>query len=132
MKQVEGVAAILIHNKKIAAFRRNYGEFSGFYEFVGGKIETNETHHQALFRECLEELDLSIAIDSFFTTITYMYEQFELRLHCYVCSPCSLDFNLKVHSDVQWVDEKTIDSLTWLPADESIMDDLKELCLSLK
>lgn len=132
MKRVEGVAAILVHNKKIAAFRRNYGEFSGFYEFVGGKIEANETHHQALFRECLEELDLSIAIDSFFTTITYMYEQFELCLHCYVCSPNSLDFNLKVHSDVQWVDENTIDTLTWLPADESIMDDLKQFCISLK
>lgn len=132
MKQVEGVAAILVHNKKIAAFRRNYGDFSGFYEFVGGKIEANETHYEALHRECLEELECSIKIDSFFTTIHFGYDQFELLLHCYLCTPLSLDFTFKVHSDVQWVDEKTIETLQWLPADESIMDELIQLCLSLK
>jgi|SRR5690554_1347966 8-oxo-dGTP diphosphatase len=131
MKHVEGVAAILIHNKKIAAFCRNYGDYTGFYEFVGGKIEANETHAQALIRECQEEIECDIIIDSFFKTITFDYPDFQLQLHCYLCTPQSIDFKLKVHSDVQWVDKTNIETLPWLPADLSIMDDLKQLCYSL-
>jgi 8-oxo-dGTP diphosphatase len=132
MKQIEGVAAILIVDSKIAAFRRNHGKFSGFYEFVGGKIEPLETREEALVRECYEELQIDITIESPFKTIHYDYDDFSLVLHTFVCQPKTLNMILSVHDDLVWVDELTIDSLNWLPADKLIMDDLKMLCLSLK
>lgn len=132
MKQIEGVAAILVVDTKIAAFRRNHGEFAGYYEFVGGKIEPLESQEEALIRECQEELNLDIHIEAPFKTIHYDYDNFSLILHTFVCQPKSLNMTLSVHDDLVWVDETTIETLNWLPADRIIMDDLKQLCLTLK
>lgn len=132
MKHVEGVAAILVKNGKIAAFRRNNGNFDGYYEFVGGKIEPDESKEQALIRECKEEIDIDITIDRYFRTISYDYDDFRLTLHCYVCKPRSEVMRLAVHDDVVWVDTRSIESLNWLPADRVMMDDLKQLCQELE
>lgn len=56
MKQIEVVAAILHHNGRYFATQRGYGEFEGWWEFPGGKIESGETPEQALQREIQEEL----------------------------------------------------------------------------
>lgn len=39
MKTVKVVAAIIIHENKIFATQRGYGEFKDGWEFPGGKIE---------------------------------------------------------------------------------------------
>lgn len=39
MKTVRVVAAIIIHENKIFATQRGYGEFKDGWEFPGGKIE---------------------------------------------------------------------------------------------
>ncbi len=132
MKCIEGVAAILIKDEKIAAFKRNHGNYAGYYEFVGGKIEANESKEEALIRECKEEINIDISIDSFFKTISYNYNDFMLTLHCYLCYPLSDNIQLHVHDDLVWVDETTIESLNWLPADRQMMDQLKQLCLDIK
>lgn len=132
MKHIEGVAAILIKDQKIAAFKRNHGKYAGYYEFVGGKIESNETKEAALKRECKEEINIDITIDYLFKSISYNYNDFMLTLHCYVCYPLSDKIQLKVHDDLVWVNETTIDALNWLPADRLMMDDLKKLCLDIK
>ena len=57
MKTVKVVAAIIIHNNRIFATQRGYGDFKDGWEFPGGKIEPGETPQQALAREIKEELD---------------------------------------------------------------------------
>ena len=131
LKHVHGVAAILVHEKKIAAFKRNHGDYAGYYELVGGKTDKHETNEMALHRECLEELNITITIHNFFKEIRYDYKDFVLTLDTYVCTPHSLNFQLIVHDDVCWVDHTSIDSLNWLPADIQILDDLKQFCVSL-
>lgn len=39
MKTVNMVAAVIVHNGKVYATERGYGEFKGGWEFPGGKIE---------------------------------------------------------------------------------------------
>ena len=56
MKTVKVVAAIIIHENKIFATQRGYGEFKDGWEFPGGKIEPGETPQEALVREIREEL----------------------------------------------------------------------------
>ncbi len=131
MRQINGSAGILIHNGKIGAFRRKYGEYRGFYEFPGGKIEENETPEQALIRECYEELNILIQINRFFTTITHQYDDFVLTLDLYICSFQDDNFSLRVHDDVQWVDQYTLDSLPWIAADVQLLPQLKQLLESL-
>lgn len=125
MKTIEVVAAIIKDEDKIFATQRGYGEFKGFWEFPGGKIEEGETPESALKREILEELDTEISVDKYIYTIEYDYPEFHLTMHCYVCSVILGDLVLKEHESAKWVDKQTIDSVEWLPADLSIIDLVK-------
>ena len=51
MKKLEVVAAIIKENEKYFATLRGYGEFKGWWEFPGGKIENGESKEEALKRE---------------------------------------------------------------------------------
>ena len=51
MKKLEVVAAIIKENEKYFATQRGYGEFKGWWEFPGGKIENGESKEEALKRE---------------------------------------------------------------------------------
>jgi 8-oxo-dGTP diphosphatase len=59
---IEVVCGVLIQNGKCLIARRNYGSSKGFYEFPGGKVESNETKEEALKREWKEELGIEIKI----------------------------------------------------------------------
>ena len=69
MKTVRVVAAIIIHENKIFATQRGYGEFKDGWEFPGGKIEPGETPQEALVREIKEELDIEIEVKDFLETV---------------------------------------------------------------
>jgi 8-oxo-dGTP diphosphatase len=127
MKHFTGVAAIFISHQKVGAFRRNHGKYAGFYEFVGGKIEANESHAQALKRECLEELSATVDLISYVDTIRYEYEDFVITLHAYHCSVNEYDIKLSVHDDVRWCYEDELTSIPWLAADYLLFDQIKTL-----
>jgi len=124
MKHFTGVAAIFIRNQKVGAFRRNQGKYAGFYEFVGGKIEANESHAQALSRECLEELSVTIKLISYVDTIRYAYDDFIITLHAYHCKVNELDIHLNVHDEVLWLNESELTTIPWLEADYLLFDQI--------
>ena len=43
MKTINVVAAVIVHDGKVFATQRWYGEFAGGWEFPGGKVEAGET-----------------------------------------------------------------------------------------
>ena len=53
MKTVKVVAAIIIHENKVFATQRGYGEFKDGWEFPGGKVEPGETPREAVARKNL-------------------------------------------------------------------------------
>ena len=62
MPTIQVVAAIIIRNGEVFATQRGYGEWKGWWEFPGGKIEPGECPQEALKREIKEELDADLVL----------------------------------------------------------------------
>ena len=121
MKTIKVVAAIIIHENKVFATQRGYGEFEGGWEFPGGKVEPGETPQDALAREIMEELDTQIEVGELLDTIEYDYPKFHLSMDCFLCTIKSGHLVLKEHEAARWLTRETLDSVDWLPADLSLI-----------
>ena len=121
MKTIEVVAAIIIKDKEVFATQRGYGEFKGWWEFPGGKIEAGECPQEALIREIREELDAGIYVGDLLETVEWDYPDFHLTMHCFVCSLTSDSMRLNEHEAAAWLTKETLHSVKWLPADEGIL-----------
>lgn len=69
----------------VFATQRGYGDWKGFWEFPGGKIESGETPQEALVREIWEELATQISVGELLATIEYDYPAFHLSMQCFAC-----------------------------------------------
>ena len=125
MKTIKVVAAIIIDGENIFATQRGYGEFKGGWEFPGGKIEEGETPEEALVREIKEELDTVIEVGELIDTVEYDYPNFHLSMDCFICSIKEGDLVLKEHSAAKWLTKETLDSVDWLPADEGLVEKIR-------
>ena len=121
MKTIEVVAAIIVKDGEVFATQRGYGEFKGWWEFPGGKIESGECPKDALVREIREELDAEIEIGQLLETLEWDYPNFHLTMHCFVCSLTSESMHLNEHEAAAWLTKETLHSVKWLPADEGIL-----------
>ena len=126
MKTIDVVAAIIWEGGRILATQRGYGEFAGGWEFPGGKIEQGETPEQAVVREVHEELEVSIAVDSLVTVVDYDYSTFHLHMYCFLCHKADGKLELHEHLAARWLAADTIDSVGWLPADEKVVQAIKD------
>ncbi|MBO6223288.1 MAG: (deoxy)nucleoside triphosphate pyrophosphohydrolase [Bacteroidales bacterium] len=127
MKSMEVVAAVIVRGGRIFATQRGYGDFKDFWEFPGGKIEAGESREDALKREIKEELDAEISVDSFLQTVEYDYPKFHLILHCFLCSLKTKKVHLLEHESSKWLSADELDSVNWLPADNSVIQQLKQI-----
>ncbi len=125
-KTVRVVAAIIKDGNKVFATARGYGEYKGWWEFPGGKIEEGETPQQALAREIREELDTNIEVGDSITTVEYDYPTFHLSMECFWCSIVSGDLELKEAEDARWLTSDTLESVQWLPADLEVVSLIKD------
>ena len=126
MKTVNVVAAIIKRGDKILGTQRGYGDFAGGWEFPGGKIEQGETPEEAIVREIHEELEAHIAVDALVTVVDYDYEAFHLHMHCFLCHVVGGGFELHEHMAARWLDAGNVDSVEWLPADEEVIQAIKD------
>ena len=127
MKTINVVAALIIHDGHIFATQRGYGEWEGYWEFPGGKVEPGETPEDALVREIREELATEIVVDSYVTSIEWDYPAFHLSMQCYLCSVVSGSLTLLEHEASSWLDRNHLHDVKWLPADETIIGKIDEL-----
>ncbi len=124
MKTIEVVAAIIKQEDSILVTQRGYGEWKGFWEFPGGKMEEGETQEEALIREIEEELDMLIEVGERIETVEYDYPQFHLVMHCFLCKIISGKLVLKEHEAARWLKKNELVSVKWLPADVGLIEKL--------
>ena len=126
MKTIKVVAAVIKDNDRIFATARGYGEYKGWWEFPGGKIEQGETPQQALIREIKEELDTEIRVGELIDTIEYDYPTFHLSMDCFWAEVVAGNLVLKEAAAAKWLTKETLDSVEWLPADITLIDKIKQ------
>ena len=127
VRTIEVVAAIILKDGKVFATRRGYGEWKGWWEFPGGKIEAGETPQTALVREIREELDAEISVGDLLDTVEWDYPDFHLTMHCYLCTLLSESMHLNEHEAAAWLTADTIRSVNWLPADVVLLDKIEKV-----
>ena len=126
MKTIKVVAAVIKDKDRIFATARGYGEYKGWWEFPGGKIEQGETPQQALIREIKEELDTEIRVGELIDTIEYDYPTFHLSMDCFWAEVVAGKLELKEAAAAKWLTKETLDSVEWLPADITLIDKIKQ------
>ena len=122
MKTIEVVAAIIIRDGQVFATQRGYGEWKGWWEFPGGKIEPGEGLEEALVREIREELNAEISVGELVDVVEWDYPTFHLTMHCFLCTLISGTLCLNEHDAAAWLTADTLRSLQWLPADVILLD----------
>ena len=126
MKTVFVSAAIIHDGRNIYLARKAKGEYKGFWEFPGGKIEAGETHQQALVREIQEELDTKITVGDLIGTIEYDYPTFHLSMDCFWCEVVDGELKLLEAEDARWLSKDTLYSVQWLPADITLIERIEQ------
>ena len=126
MKQIEVVAAVILHAGRIFATQRGYGEWKDWWEFPGGKMESGETPEEALKREIREELATDIGVDDLIETIEWDYPKFHLTMHCYWCHVEKGSLSLQEHEAAKWLGKDELLSVKWLPADIQLIDKIRD------
>lgn len=125
LKRIEVVAAIIVRAGKVLATQRGYGDWEGWWEFPGGKVEAGEAPEQAIVREIHEELNAAINVGDYLCTAEYDYPTFHLSMRCYLCSLVDERFELLEHHAARWLDVAHLDDVQWLPADVQVIQAIK-------
>ena len=123
-KKIYVAGAIIVKDRKVLATQRGYGNYAGWWEFPGGKIEPGEDAETALVRELNEELVADIYIERYFDTVEYDYPEFRASLACYLCGINEGEITLLEHSSAAWLGRDDIYSVKWLGADLPIIEKL--------
>ncbi len=126
MRTVNVAAAVMIRDGKIFATERGYGDYKDWWEFPGGKIEENESPTDAVSREIGEELGVSIEVGDRIYVVEYDYPDFHLHMEAFACTITGGEIELREHENALWLDMESIDSVRWLPADEEMIEYLKD------
>lgn len=128
-KYIRVVAAVIREKTestvRIFATARGYGEYKGWWEFPGGKIEAEETPQQALVREIKEELTADIKVGDLIHTIEYDYPEFHLSMDCFWAEIVSGQLVLKEAEAARWLGKNELDAVKWLPADLELVEKIR-------
>jgi 8-oxo-dGTP pyrophosphatase MutT (NUDIX family) len=140
MTHIDKLALILINSKRQHLVARSYNR-DVFYT-PGGKREPGESDHEALRRECIEELSIDLLSSTKTPTTIESYGTFEaqafgkpegifVRMSCYRVTPrdaeLELEYMVKASEEIEelmWIDSQfDRDKLT--VTGRMILDDLK-------
>ena len=122
--RLEVVGALLFNSeRRILACRRPPQDvWAGWWEFPGGKIEEGETEKEALRREIMEELGIIVNPKSRVTSLQYEYEDRFVSLSIWDCGVVDQEsIHVKEHDLISWLDQSSLNTVKWLPADEPLI-----------
>ena len=94
------------------------------WEFVGGKVEPNETKEEALIRECREELAVTLSVGEVFMDVTHEYPDLTVHLTLFNASIAEGEPQKLEHNGIQWITPAEIGEYDFCPADVEILKEI--------
>lgn len=120
---VEVVAALIWDKDRFLICQRPKNKArSLLWEYVGGKVEPGETKEDALIRECKEELDITVSVQSEFFDVVHEYPDIKIHLTLFNASILEGRITLLEHNDLRWILPSEISDFEFCPADKTIND----------
>ena len=113
-------AAVTDHHRLLTARRTTPEALAGRWEFPGGKVESGETHQEALAREVTEELGIQIRVGQRVGSRTLAGVGILHVYLCYVDTNAPLQL-LDHHDQVRWVRQEECLSLPWASGDAALL-----------
>lgn len=128
-KIITVVGAIIIRDGQILCAQRGGSKTLPYlWEFPGGKIENEETPHQALIRELAEELLIEVELEpTIFEKVSYEYDFGIVNLSTIIGFLKIGEPILTEHKEIKWVKPAELLELEWAPADIPIVNKLSQL-----
>ena len=122
----EVVAALIWDQNKFMICQRPAHKTRGLlWEFVGGKVEPEETKEQALIRECREELAVTLRVGEVFMDVIHEYPDLTVHLTLFNAVISEGTPQMLEHNDIRWITVDEIDRYAFCPADDEILKKLK-------
>jgi 8-oxo-dGTP diphosphatase len=120
------VAAVITRGALILACRRaNHKSLAGFWEFPGGKVEGDESDHQALARELKEELGVEVVIGEFICKTSSDTSGIEIEMFTYFCELTSPPpTSSSDHDKLVWVSRENLADFEWPKLDVPVVEAL--------
>ena len=127
----EVVAALIWDNGKFMICQRPAHKARALlWEFVGGKVEPGETKEQALVRECQEELAITLSVGNVFMDVVHEYPDITVHLTLFNSTISDGVPQKLEHNDIKRIAPAEIPNYEFCPADEAILERIKEAHLS--
>lgn len=83
---LEVATGVLLHQRRVFIQKRlPHGVWAGLWEFPGGRIEPDETPHEAIVREFKEETGFDVAVSDKIALVRHGYTTYRVALHCFSC-----------------------------------------------
>ncbi|MBC8127691.1 MAG: (deoxy)nucleoside triphosphate pyrophosphohydrolase [Gloeobacteraceae cyanobacterium ES-bin-144] len=114
------------NGKYLACLRPHGKHLGGLWEFPGGKIDAGENPESALIRELLEELGISVTVETALDPVVYEYDQGKIRLLPFRCAIIGGEMKALEHDELRWCSLEELAELNWAKADLPILDQLSD------
>lgn len=120
------VGAAIVRDGRLLAQQRAYPEsHAGQWELPGGRVEPDEKPEDALVRECVEELGVTVVVGAQVGPDVPLKKDMVLRVFAAELGggePEALE-----HNAVRWLTADELQGLDWLPADRVLVPGLQDL-----
>ena len=119
---VDVVAALIRDGERFLICKRPAHKTRALmWEFPGGKVEAGESPQDALIRECMEELDITLDVGGLYMQVTHEYPDIQIRLSLYEAVIASGELCSKEHEALCWILPREIPDYEFCPADVDII-----------
>ena len=123
---VDVVAALIRDGERFLICKRPAHKARALmWEFPGGKVEAGESPQDALIRECMEELDITLDVGGLYMQVTHEYPDIQIRLALYEAVIASGQLRGKEHEALCWILPREIPDFEFCPADVDIIDRIR-------